>query len=56
MENTTRFPHPHTLDDDYGQLSNGAPRRIETANGAVRGLSQERHSVPYIRIPEERQK
>lgn len=30
-------------------------RRIETANGAVRGLSQEQHSVPYIRMPDGRQ-
>jgi hypothetical protein len=24
MENAPRFPHPHTPDDDYGQLSNEA--------------------------------
>jgi len=24
MENAARFPHPHTPDDDYGQMSNEA--------------------------------
>jgi hypothetical protein len=24
VENAPRFPHPHTPDDDYGQLSNEA--------------------------------
>jgi hypothetical protein len=24
VENASRFPHPHTPDDDYGQLSNEA--------------------------------
>jgi hypothetical protein len=24
MENASRFPHPHTPGDDYGQMSNEA--------------------------------